>query len=111
MNIFKKLLASFLVVALIIVALGVFAFASLKKVDEMDEMVAEAYQLQSFLIQREVDHLKWMQQFSIMFTQGKIPDVRSHKECNFNGTTHSHPQNIWRSLLLTWNRPMRKSIV
>jgi methyl-accepting chemotaxis protein len=82
MSIFKKLLASFMIVAVIIVALGVFAFTSLKKVDEMDEAVAEAYQLQSFLIQKEVDHLKWMQQFSSMFIQGIIPEIRSHEECS-----------------------------
>ena len=81
MGIFKKILASFMVVTIIIVALGIVSFVSMRKIDEMDQKVAEAYQLQSFLIQKEVDHLQWMQQFSNLFLQGKIPEIKSHKEC------------------------------
>jgi methyl-accepting chemotaxis protein len=90
-SIFTKVLLSFLIIILLIVAQGAVAYLTFEKNDQLEQWIYEAQKLHSFLIEREVDHHLWMMELYDMFAGGPVPTkINSHKECNLGKWYYSY---------------------
>ncbi|NLW07337.1 MAG: HAMP domain-containing protein [Clostridia bacterium] len=81
-SIFAKIMASFLVVLILIVAQGVIAYIGGEINSQKEREIHEAHSLETFMLQKEIDHHLWMIRLYDMFIGGPIPEITSHKECS-----------------------------
>lgn len=81
-SVVAKLVLSFAVLILLSIASGYVSYHSLQQCAQIEHELSAAMELQRFLAEKEIDHLKWVQQFSDLFVQGKVPQqLTAHTEC------------------------------
>lgn len=87
---FKFILASLIIVALIAVQGGV-SYYLFEKNDSLEDRISQAKDLQTFLVEREVDHHLWMIRLYDMFAGGPIPEkINTYHECNLGKWYYSY---------------------
>ncbi len=71
MTIDKKLIAGFSVVIVLALIVGATAYIMFNRTRELTKEVGESTDLNTFLVEKEVDHLKWVSQLNDQFLLGK----------------------------------------
>lgn len=83
MKILHKISISFIIIFLVSAVLAYSFFISNEKLATNQEIIEEHYELSKFLLNKEIDHIIWMENITRMFATGEIPEVNSHTECSF----------------------------
>lgn len=71
MTVNKKLIGGFSIVLVMLIVAGVIAYMMFSKSKKVTVEVSEKTNLNTFLVEKVVDHLTWMQQLSNVFLVGK----------------------------------------
>lgn len=82
LSVVGKLGLTFMVLILLATASGVVSYNSLQQNEQIHHQISEALEFQKFLVEKENDHLHWVEQFSDMFVLGIVPEkLTTHTEC------------------------------
>lgn len=82
LSVVGKLGLTFMVLILLSAASGVVSYNSLQQNEQIHHQIGEAFEFQKFLVEKENDHLHWVEQFSDMFVLGIVPEkLTTHTEC------------------------------
>ncbi|MCC5912683.1 MAG: CZB domain-containing protein [Clostridiaceae bacterium] len=90
MKIFQKNLIAFLAVIVLMVAMSTFAIINFQQIEEKNRDIYEDKDNIAFFIEKEVDHLRWLNRLSNMFISGKIPLADDHTQCDLGQWYYSH---------------------
>jgi methyl-accepting chemotaxis protein len=71
LNISKKLIGGFGVVLFFTVIIGIVAYSSIVKVVHLNQQVTKMDDLRRFLVEKEVDHLSWVEQLADTILTGE----------------------------------------
>ena len=74
MTVRKKLLGGFCIVLSLMLAMGLVAYAMFAKAKTVTNRVETSTDLNTFFVEKEVDHLKWVAKLSNQFLLGKLFD-------------------------------------
>lgn len=82
LSVVGKLGLTFMVLILLSAASGVVSYNSLQQNEQIHHQISEAFEFQKFLVEKENDHLHWVEQFSDLFVLGIVPEkLTTHTEC------------------------------
>lgn len=82
-SLFARFLTATMLIALLISAQGIISYFFITENGKLEEQITNAYVLQTFLIEAEVDHHLWMIELYDVFAGGPIPEkINTHTECN-----------------------------
>lgn len=83
LSVVQKLALSFLVLIALSGLAGIASYRALLQSEQTEHAVQAATQFQMFLVERENDHLHWIEQLTDMFVTGQAPEkLTDHTECN-----------------------------
>ncbi|SES82943.1 HAMP domain-containing protein [Natronincola peptidivorans] len=82
MTIFKKLLAAFLAIIILMIGMMMFTTINSDSIYGRNQQIYEDKDTIAFFIEKEVDHLRWLNGLSSMFITGEIPASVDHTECD-----------------------------
>jgi|GEM_PF-3683328 len=82
MKIFQKNLIAFFIIITLIFIMGISALINFNQIKIKNHYIYQNKNLIAFLIEKEVDHLRWLNNLNNMFISNKIPLQDSHKICD-----------------------------
>ena len=103
MKILHKISISFIIIFLMSAILAYSFFMSNEKLATNQDIIEEHYELSKFLLNKEIDHIIWMENITRMFATGEIPKVNTHTECSFGKWYYSFKptdstKNVYKSI-------------
>lgn len=109
-SLFARFLTATMLIALLISIQGVVTYFFFTKNDQLKDQITNAYELQSFLIEAEVDHHLWVIQLYDLFAGGPIPEnINNHTECNLGKWYYSiKPESFYQVYYDRLEEPHKK---
>lgn len=106
MKIFQKNLIAFLVVILLMAVMGASSIISFQQIEDKNRDIYENKENIAFFIEKEVDHLRWLNNLSNMFIYGELPNLGDHTQCDLGEWYYSHePEEHYKDIFLALEKP------
>ena len=106
MKIFQKNLIAFLVVILLMAVMGASSIISFQQIEDKNRDIYENKDNIAFFIEKEVDHLRWLNNLSNMFIYGELPNLGDHTQCDLGEWYYSHePEEHYKDIFLALEKP------
>ncbi|KXZ39220.1 methyl-accepting chemotaxis protein [Alkalithermobacter thermoalcaliphilus JW-YL-7 = DSM 7308] len=101
MKIFQKNLIAFFMIIVLMLVMGVSTIVNFKQIEERNRYIYEGKDNIAFFIEREVDHLRWLNNLSNMFIYGQIPNLDDHMQCDLGKWYYDHkPKEHYKDIFV-----------
>lgn len=106
MKILHKIILAFLLVLVLLIAMSSFSIISFNQIEKKNVEIYEAKNNISFFIEKEADHLRWLNSLSQMFISSQVPSSGDHTQCNLGQWYYNHePKDYYEEAYINLETP------
>lgn len=106
MKIFQKNLLGFLAVVVLMIVMGTSSIIGFRQIEEKNKEIDEHQDNIAFFIEKEVDHLRWLNNIANMFIYGVAPAPDDHTQCDLGRWYYQYqPEEHNRKSFLALEKP------